>query len=53
MKGHPFVRELTAAERQESEAGLVRKQAIVLRRCRALRASACGGRIGPTAQKVA
>jgi transposase len=47
-----FVRELSAAERQELEAGLRSREAFVLRRCQALLASARGEGVGPIARAV-
>jgi transposase len=47
-----FVRELTAAERRELEAGLRSRTAFVLRRCQALLASARGEGVGPIARAV-
>ena len=47
-----FVRQLTAAERRELEAGLRSGEAFVLRRCQALLASARGEGVGPIARSV-
>jgi len=47
-----FVRQLTAAERRELEAGLKGREAFVLRRCQALLASARGEGVGPIARAV-
>jgi transposase len=47
-----FVRELTAAERREVEAGLKSREAFVLRRCQAVLASGRGEGVGPTARGV-
>ncbi len=47
-----LVRELTAAERRELEAGLRSREAFVLRRCQSLLASARGERVGAIARGV-
>ena len=47
-----FVRELTAAERRELEAGLKSREAFVLRRCQALLASGRGEGVGAIARAV-
>ena len=47
-----FVRQLTAAERRELEAGLRSGEAFVLRRCQALLASGRGEGVGPVARAV-
>ncbi len=52
MKEHLFIRELTAGERRELEAGLRSKESFVLRRCQALLASARGERVVAIARGV-
>ena len=47
-----FVRQLTAAERRELEAGLKGREAFVLRRCQALLASGRGEGVGAIARAV-
>jgi len=47
-----FVRELTAAERRELEAGLKRTEAFVLRRCQTVLAGGRGEGVGPVAGAV-
>jgi transposase len=52
MKEQLFVRELTAAERRELEAGLKGGEAFVLRRCQILLASSRGEGVGAVAKAV-
>ena len=52
MKGHLFVRPLTAQERAALEAGLKSKEVFVVRRCQALLASGRGEGVVPIARVV-